>query len=149
VNAALSNAQKYLNYMNLLSQEQIETMNIAECQKQLKLLDKAYDLDKPLNQMTPEEFAQVDDVVNCLLFLEDRIRQQQIVDVAHQANIARWGPPKVKEPKVEKPGRPARKFRIGDVVYENLADAAKKTGIKSQTLKTYVSRKPDRYAYID
>jgi uncharacterized HAD superfamily protein len=36
-----------------------------------------------------------------------------------------------------------------DVIYPNVYEAAKKTGIKVQTLKTYVSRKPDKYAYIE
>jgi hypothetical protein len=36
-----------------------------------------------------------------------------------------------------------------DQLHENIHEAALKTGIKVQTLKTYVSRKPDRYAYIE
>ena len=56
-------------------------------------------------------------------------------------------PPKPK-PK-EKTGPRRRKFRIGDEIYEDSYAAAKKLGIKIGTMRTYVSRYPDKYGYID
>jgi hypothetical protein len=75
----------------ILHKEQVELMTSAECQKHLKLLDKTYEMDKPLIQLTPEEFAQVDDIANTLLWLEDRIRYIQASDNAIQANKIRYG----------------------------------------------------------
>lgn len=60
--------------MNLPTKEQIELMEEAEVNKQLKLLAKTYKLDKPIHEwMTPELFAQMDDIVNTLCYLEDRL----------------------------------------------------------------------------
>jgi hypothetical protein len=74
-----------------LTKEQVDAMTAAECQKHLKLLDKTYPMDKSLGLLTPELFAQVDDVANTLLYLEDRIRYCQASDNAIQANKTRWG----------------------------------------------------------
>ena len=74
-----------------LTKEQVEAMTSEQCQKHLKLLDKTYEMDKPLIQLTPEEFAQVDDIANTLLWLEDRIRYIQASDNAIQANKIRYG----------------------------------------------------------
>jgi hypothetical protein len=54
-------------------------------------LNKTYEMEKPLSQLTPEEFAQVDDIANTLLWLEDRIRYIQASDNAIQANKIRYG----------------------------------------------------------
>ena len=60
--------------MNLPTKEQIEQMEEAEVNKQLKLLAKTYKLDKNIYEwMTPELFEQMDDIVNALCYLEDRL----------------------------------------------------------------------------
>jgi hypothetical protein len=74
-----------------LTKEQVDAMTSAECQKHLKLLDKTYPMDKPLGELTPELFEQVDDIANTLLYLEDRIRYIQASDNAIQANKIRYG----------------------------------------------------------
>ena len=59
--------------MNFPTKEQIELMEEPEVTKQLKLLAKTYKLDKPIQEyMTPELWEQLEDIVNTLLWLEDR-----------------------------------------------------------------------------
>jgi hypothetical protein len=74
-----------------LNKEQVDTMTTEECSKHLKLLDKSFPMDKSLSKLTPEQFDQVDDVANTLLYLEDRIRYIQASDNAIQANKVRYG----------------------------------------------------------
>jgi len=74
-----------------LTKEQVDAMTSDECEKHLKLLNKTYDMEKPLSQLTPEEFAQVDLIANTLLYLEDRIRYIQASDNAINANKIRYG----------------------------------------------------------
>jgi hypothetical protein len=74
-----------------LNKEQVDLMTSEQCQKHLKLLDKTYEMDKPLSQLTPEQFDQVDLIANTLLYLEDRIRYIQASDNAVLANKVRYG----------------------------------------------------------
>jgi hypothetical protein len=130
----------------LLNKEQIENLTYKQCQTALKQLSKNYKLDTPISKLSKEEWDSCDAVCNTLLWLEDRIRLFEDPRISSMSPDAVVVP--VPKPKV-KLGRTARKYRIGDKVYENIHDAVMKTGIKLQTLKTYVSRKPDRYGYID
>lgn len=55
------------------TKEQVELMELPEVNKSLKQLAKEYKLDKTLKEwMTPELFDQLDDIVNTLIYLEDR-----------------------------------------------------------------------------
>lgn len=57
----------------ILTKEQVEVMELAEVEKNLKLLAKTYKLDKPIKEWaTPELFNQLDDIINTLAYLEDR-----------------------------------------------------------------------------
>ena len=132
----------------LLNKEQIETLSYAECQAALKLLAKTHDLEKPVSKFTKEEWAITDEVVNTLLWLEDRMTRfedPRIPSMDPKTAIVRPKKPEVKS----KTGRPARRFKINDVIYDNIHDAVKRTGIKLATLKTYVSRHPHKYSYVD
>jgi hypothetical protein len=75
----------------ILTKEQVEAMTSEQCSKHLKLLDKTYEMDKPLGLLSPEQFDQVDSIANTLLWLEDRIRYIQASDNAIQANKIRYG----------------------------------------------------------
>jgi hypothetical protein len=75
----------------ILHKEQVDEMTSEQCSKHLKLLDKSFPMDKYLGLLTPEQFAQVDDVANTLLYLEDRIRYIQASDNAINANKVRYG----------------------------------------------------------
>lgn len=130
-----------------LSKEQVEQFNYDECQRHLKTLSKTYNLNKPLHECFAEVWPVLDELVNTILYIEDRIQKFQdprILSMNPDEKIVKPEP----KPRI-KPGRPARQYRIGDKVYLDIHDASKKTGIKLQTLKTYVSRKPDRYGYVD
>lgn len=133
----------------LYTQEQVEELNYNQCKAAIKVIHKMYNLDRSLSD--PEHFARVwpeiDQITNTILWLEDRIKtfeDPRITSVSIEPL-----PPKEPKPRAEKSGRPARKFRIGDTIYNTLQEAAKITGIKPATLKAYVSRKPDRYEYIN
>jgi hypothetical protein len=75
----------------ILDKLQVEAMTAEQCQKHLKLLDKSFPMDKYLGLLSPEQFAQVDDIATTLLYLEDRIRYCQASDNAINANKVRYG----------------------------------------------------------
>jgi hypothetical protein len=61
--------------MKLLEQIEIDALSEEECESQLKLLAKTYKLDKSIQEyLTPELWDQLDDIVNTLIWLEDRIQ---------------------------------------------------------------------------
>lgn len=65
-----------------LTKEQVEQMELPEVEKNLKLLAKTYKLDKSLQEwMTPELWDQLDNIINTLLYLEDR--QQWLKQYGH------------------------------------------------------------------
>ena len=147
----------------ILTYEQVQELNYKQCKAAVKQLNADYDLDLPLMKMTAEQFAQVDDIANTLLYLTDRIyvyedpRVPSMDPNSDQADRALTQSQIIKQEKqavVKKPQtRPSRskahlKFRILDKEYANIYEAAKKTGIKLQTLKAYASRKADRYGYV-
>jgi hypothetical protein len=75
----------------ILTKDQVEAMTSEQCQKHLKLLDKSFPMDKTLGLLSPEQFDQVDNVANTLLWLEERIRYIQASDNAINANKVRYG----------------------------------------------------------
>jgi hypothetical protein len=133
----------------LISKEQIENLTYKQCQQHLKQLLKTYDFETELVKLPREQWVLVDDIANTMLYLEDRIRlfEDPRISTMNPGEVI-VKPAPVYKPKL-KPGKPARRFKIANTVYENIHEAVQKTGIKLQTLKTYVSRKPDRYGYID
>jgi hypothetical protein len=131
----------------ILTKEQIDLLSYKECKMALKLLFGTYQMETPITEISKQQWDLCDEITNTLLWLEDRIRQfedTRIPSMNPGVAVVKAPPP----PKV-KPGKPARKYRIGDKVYENIHDAVRQTGIKLQTLKTYVSRHSDRYGYVD
>ena len=71
----------------LLTKEQIAELTEEQCQKELKKLDKAYSLDKPI---TAEVWPMVDEVANTLLYLDDHIKHLGQLDNIAAAGQARW-----------------------------------------------------------
>jgi hypothetical protein len=57
-----------------LTKAETDTFTIEQCEKHLRKLAKTYKLDKSLQEyMTPELWDDLDNIVNTLLYLEDRI----------------------------------------------------------------------------
>jgi hypothetical protein len=137
--------------MTTLTEEQISVLNYKECKDALKTLNKTYPLDVPIKELTAEQWAFCDDITNTLLWLEDRIKSfedQRILSM--NPNDTQSLPVKNKpEIKLEDTRRPSKRFSMQGVIYENVKVAALKTGIKIGTLRTYVTRKPDQYFYVD
>ena len=75
----------------ILNKLQVDQMTAEECQKHLKLLDKNFPMTQTLHRLTPEQFAQADDIVNTLLWLEDRMRYIQQSENAINANKIKYG----------------------------------------------------------
>ena len=120
----------------------------TECQSIIRQLDQAYQFSKTVSVYTDD----IDRVVNTLVLLEFRIKEIQNTAAAIHANECKLGravPKPVVKPAPRPRGKTPRKFRALDTEYESIFAAALATGIKIQTLKTYVSRKPDRYGYIE
>jgi len=70
---------------NLKTKSEIEAMTAEDCQRQLSLIEKTYDLDACIVDNMP---PYVDEVANQLLNLEDRItylRQLASLEIANAA----------------------------------------------------------------
>lgn len=56
------------------TREQVELMDKSACQKALKKITQTYNLDKPIHEyMTTELWANLDPLIDTILYLEDRI----------------------------------------------------------------------------
>lgn len=75
-----------------LTQEQVSQLSKAQAEKHLKKLERAYPLDKPFAEIDnfPELWAQVDDITNTLLWLEDHIARCDMLVRVSNAGSARW-----------------------------------------------------------
>lgn len=72
--------------MELLTKEQIELLDAQQAAKHLKLIEKSYKLDKPIQDyLTVELWDQLDDIVNNLLWVEDHL--DKIKQIAHLDSI--------------------------------------------------------------
>lgn len=132
----------------LLTSEQVDALNYKECKAALKLLLKTHDMEKPVSKLSKEEWDICDEVCNTLLWLEDRIKLFEDPRIPSMDPGAVVVKPK-KEVDPTKAKRPPRRFSMNGVIYATAREAALKTGIKLGTLQTYVSRKPDKYFYLD
>ena len=148
-----------MNNFTLLTQEQIEQMTYDECKTHLKRLNKTYPLDTPIAKLSKAHWDLCDDIANTLLWLEDRIQRFEDPRITSMdPNGPAIKPIVVKPaPRAAKEKQPSRaqtrlaqtRFRAVDRVYDNIYVAARQTGVKLKTLKAYVSRKPDRYGFVD
>ena len=64
-----------------LTKLQVEELNQEECQKRLRALNREYQLDRPISDRMEAVWPVMDDIVNTLLYLEDRIKQFQTPSV--------------------------------------------------------------------
>ena len=74
-----------------LSQEQIDLLTHKECQEHLNEIAKQYDLNKPLQECWKEVWPILDDIVDTILYLEDRMSYLVQSNVAQNANATRYG----------------------------------------------------------
>ena len=68
----------------ILNKEIIEKMDIPECEQALVELDKKYKLDK---RWQSKDWIHLDDIVNTLLYLEDRIKSIQASETAYNSRM--------------------------------------------------------------
>lgn len=132
-----------------LTKEQVQDFTHQQCKLHMTKITHAYNIHRPLHEWFDEIWPVVDPVVDTLLYLEDRMGYLEHYDPNMFDPNPKPKPP-VYKPKVKKPSfkKPARKFKALDVVYDNIDQAAKKTGVTVKTLRAYISRKPGEYAYI-
>jgi hypothetical protein len=133
------------------SREQVETLTYEECQSALTALDKKYKFNRPINPTMTDIWPLVDDIVNSLLYLEDRIKRFEdpripSMDPESDTITLPTAPPKST---ASKQIRKRRKFRVDNVIYESVFDASEKLGLKEHTLRNYVTRDPVKYGYLD
>lgn len=61
------------------TKETASTLTQSQAEKALKAIEKAYDLDKPLTQCFDKQlWNDLDDIVDSILYLEDRIKQVKV-----------------------------------------------------------------------
>lgn len=135
----------------ILNSEQVDAMDYKQCKAALKLLLNTYDMEKPLSELSKAEWDSCDAVCNTLLWLQDRIRLFEDPRIPSMDPGVPIEKPLLtpKSTKSAKVGPRRRQFKIGDQIYADVQTASRKTGIALNTLKTYVSRKPDKYGYVD
>jgi hypothetical protein len=66
-------------------------MSREDCELHIKKLAKQYNLNKPIQECWTEVWADLDDIVNTLLYCEDRISALELAERLKYANDARWG----------------------------------------------------------
>jgi len=76
--------------MEFLTREQVNLLSIKDCKQQLKDISKEYDLDKPLHLIWQQVWDNLDDIVNTILYLEDRIKHLELSENLTKINLARW-----------------------------------------------------------
>lgn len=59
--------------MKFLTKLEVDALTYAECQSQMSLLTRTYDLDQPLQECWQRVWPVLDELTNMLLYLEDRI----------------------------------------------------------------------------
>lgn len=74
-----------------LTLEQANEMSKEECQAHIKKLARKYKLEKPITEVWTEVWADCDDIVNTLLYCEDRIDSIETSERLKYANDVRWG----------------------------------------------------------
>lgn len=59
--------------MKFLNKDEVDQLNYKQCQQQMKLLTKTYNLDQPLRECWQEVWPVLDQLTDMILYLEDRI----------------------------------------------------------------------------
>jgi hypothetical protein len=72
--------------MKLLEKEDIGQLTQEQAEKQLSLLTKTYDLEKPITECFQQVWADLDRIVNNLLWLEERISYVKLRDHLNSIN---------------------------------------------------------------
>lgn len=59
--------------MKFLTKLEVEQLTYQECQSQMRLLTRTYNLDQPLTECWTEVWPILDELTDMILYLEDRI----------------------------------------------------------------------------
>ena len=59
--------------MKFLTKLEVEALTYKECQDQMRLLTRTYNLDQPLTECWEEVWPILDELTSMILYLEDRI----------------------------------------------------------------------------
>lgn len=59
--------------MKFLTKEEVDQLNYKQCQQQMKLLTKTYNLEQPLSECWQAVWPILDELTDMILYLEDRI----------------------------------------------------------------------------
>ena len=74
-----------------ITAEQANELTKEQCEAHIKKLARTYNLNKPITEVFTEVWADLDDIVNTLLYCEDRISALELAERLKYANDARWG----------------------------------------------------------
>jgi hypothetical protein len=133
-----------------LTREQVENLTYEECQQALAALAKAYDFDANVSPLMTGIWPVLDDVIDTLLYLEDRIKRFEDPRIPSMDPTSdTLAPPEPKPAVIKRAGPKCRQYRVGNKVYQDIHDASAKLGLKVHTLRNYVNRDPEKYGYLD
>jgi hypothetical protein len=76
----------------LLTLEQVQELTEEQAEKHLKRLEKHYHVDTPFGKLDNflELWLQIDEITNTMLYLEDHISRQQMLERVSNAGSQRW-----------------------------------------------------------
>jgi hypothetical protein len=116
----------------MLSEIDIRDYTEEQCQQALADLDREYDFLRPINNnYTPE----IDHVVNCVLWLEDRLKTLMYKELGERGLEGRLASLALNQKAVMTPRGRA----------DNVTEAAKLMGYSQQTIRTYLVTKSEEY----
>jgi uncharacterized protein YhaN len=81
--------------MQFLTREQVELMSVDQCQECLDLLAQTWDLDQPLEQNWDRVWPNLDQIVDTMLYLEDRLKTLEMSQNLSKALTIRWADKKM------------------------------------------------------
>lgn len=88
--------------MQILDKDQIETMDLAECDETLAKIYKDKLLEKTIDKTHPY-WDQIDAISNTICYLEDRAHYLRQVYNLEKANATRWGRTVAETPQIPPP----------------------------------------------
>jgi len=71
--------------MTTLTKDQVEQLSVADAKRVLKTFETEYMVDKPLSKLSPEISANINDIANTLLYLEDHIKRTEYSQTMSEA----------------------------------------------------------------
>jgi hypothetical protein len=122
----------------MITRDSIKEFTLEQCQAYEQQLQQQYDFDQSITQCYTEE---IDHVINCVLWLEDRRQALTYQDMSRRALAARYNADGSPDPR-------GRHIATPRGIADSVAHAAELTGYAQKTIQTYLVTRPQEYYRI-